>query len=75
MIPAPATGFPTIGKKFSNHWKNRPGFSNHWKKIFQPLEKSFPIIGKLFPRAFPFHSRPQGAPPTFHFSLFTFHSP
>ena len=85
MTPAPATGFPTIGKKFSNHWENRPDFSNHWKKvfqslekpdkIFQPLEKKFPIIGKLFPRAFSCHSRPQGAPHTFHFSLFTFHSP
>ncbi|MBR3582281.1 MAG: hypothetical protein IKO01_02405 [Kiritimatiellae bacterium] len=45
----PAGRFPTIGKLFSNHWKNRAGFSNHWKKSFQSLEnprKCFPIIGK-----------------------------
>ena len=35
--------FPTIGKKFSNHWK-KP------EKFFQSLEnrrKIFPIVGKL----------------------------
>ena len=30
--------FPTIGKKFSNHWKKWNGFSNHWKVFFQWLE-------------------------------------
>ena len=35
--------FPTIGKKFSNHWKKAENF-------FQSLEnrrKNFPIVGKL----------------------------
>ena len=41
--------FPTIGKKVSNHWKNRAVFSSHWKSFFQSLENSgnfFPIVGK-----------------------------
>jgi hypothetical protein len=51
-----AENFPTIGKKFSNHWKlffqsleNPAEFSNHWKNFFQSLEKTrkfFPIVGK-----------------------------
>ncbi|MBR4189409.1 MAG: hypothetical protein IKQ55_05545 [Kiritimatiellae bacterium] len=48
---APAI-FPTIGKLFSNHWKNRGKFFQSLEKtspFFQPLEKKFPIVGKLFP--------------------------
>ncbi|MBR4189769.1 MAG: hypothetical protein IKQ55_07390 [Kiritimatiellae bacterium] len=45
--------FPIIGKCpkiFSNHWKNREKFFQSLEKsaqIFQPLEKKFPIIGKI----------------------------
>ena len=41
--------FPTIGKIFSNHWKTSEIFFQSLEKngkIFQPLEKNFPIIGK-----------------------------
>ena len=45
-----------VPKNFSNHWKTGEKFFQSLEKIggiFQPLEKSFPIIGKLFrkPRA------------------------
>ena len=36
--------------KFSNHWKKTFQSLEKTAKIFQPLEKNFPIIGKLFPR-------------------------
>ena len=52
----PAPGFPMIGKKFSNGWKNWPEFSNDWKKCFQWLEN--------FCRAHRRHGRPaRGAGP------------
>jgi pyruvate formate lyase activating enzyme len=47
--------FPTIGKIFSNHWKNAENFFQSLEKpgqIFQPLETFFPIIGKLPRRRF-----------------------
>ncbi|MBR4251296.1 MAG: hypothetical protein IKQ15_03215 [Kiritimatiellae bacterium] len=37
-------------KKFSNHWKNAENFFQSLEKtgrFFQPLEKSFPIVGKF----------------------------
>ena len=33
-------GFPMIGKKVSNGWKNCGDFSNGWKTFFQWLEKT-----------------------------------
>ena len=41
LAPPPPPDFPTIGKKFSNHWKLPEIFSNHWKThqtFFQSLE-------------------------------------
>jgi hypothetical protein len=45
--------FPIIGKLteiFSNHWKTGEKFFQSLEKsggVFQPVEKMFPIIGKL----------------------------
>ncbi len=47
--PPPAV-FPMIGNIFSIHWKTAENFFKSLEKIgefFQPLEKYFPIIGKL----------------------------
>ena len=41
--------FPVIGNFFSNHWKKREKIFQSLEKpdgFFQPLEKSFPVIGK-----------------------------
>ena len=60
LTPPKTRHFPTIGKIFSNHWKNHGTF-------FQSLEnrrKIFPIVGKL-------PSRRAGAPPA-ALSLFPF---
>jgi hypothetical protein len=42
---------PSPCKFFSNHWKTPENFFQSLEKLadfFQPLEKNFPIIGKLF---------------------------
>jgi hypothetical protein len=41
-----------IGNIFSIHWKTAGNFFHSVEKpagFFQPLEKSFPVVGKLFP--------------------------
>jgi hypothetical protein len=67
--------FPTIGNFFSNHWKKREKFFQSLENsgnffpivgktggIFQPLEKSFPIIGKFSGVADGGHRGKKGPP-------------